>query len=303
MSGHGLDLQLAKRLETVEHLPRPVAIFAEGLQDAHLEALRTAASAGWMKPILFGSDTTIQSLIGAADKVGLLEVNSHESPEAALEGMVQLARLGGVSALAFAPGDPCETWDRLVAEQGEAFVSDAAAYGLTLTHPDTIERPLFIADSVVHTTPTSDLKVSQLPKLATQLKKCGISEPKIALLAAVEVPAPGMPVTMDAQAIASHFEGERSWYVEGPLSLDLAVSEHAAQKKGAKGAVAGKADLLLAPDLAVARGIVHALTTLSDVRAATVVMGGPAPTALPSAETGADGLVRSIAFALCLASV
>ncbi|MCB2200278.1 hypothetical protein KQI63_12790 [bacterium] len=296
-----LDLHLMKLVDAIEEKPVPVAVFAEGMSVATLAALRTAAGAGWMKPVLVGSETTIQGLIRGEDLAGL-EISEWETPSEALGTMLQLATLGSVKALAFAPSDQIAAWDLLQQLEGDPFKADAHSFGLSMVVPETLGRPLFLTDTVVHAEPDVETRITMLPKLVDLLKQLGISEPRVAMLTAVEVASPGLPATMDAQAVAAAFEHADSFHVQGPLSMDLAISEHAAKKKKATGEVPGKADLLNAPNLTVARGILHAWTLLSDTPAATLLLGGPVPLALPDASEGEEGLVRSLAFAVALAT-
>lgn len=292
-----LDLHLMKLVDTIDEKPVPVAIFAEGMSSATLDILRTASGAGWMKPVLVGTEGTIQELIRGEELKGI-EISEWESPAEALNTMFQLATLGSVKALAFAPSDQIAAWDLLQQLDGQPYKADGHTYGLSMVVPENLERPLFLADTVVHAEPTVDTRIEMVPKLVELMKGLGIAEPRAAMLTAVEVASPGLPATMDAQAVATAFEGAEGFYVQGPLSMDLAISEHAAKKKKATGEVPGKADLLNAPNLTVARGILHAWTLLSDTPAATLLLGGPVPLALPDASDGEVGFIRSLAFAV-----
>lgn len=297
MSSEGLDLHLMRLVDAIEEKPVPVAVWAEGMRPDVFDTLTTAAKAGWMKPVLFGTEANLQRLIGSEESVDSIDINTWDDEADALAAMFQLASLGSVKALAFAPADARSTWQKISSLDASPFQQGTSAFGIAMMVPEMLNRPLFLTDAVVHAEPTPGDRIAMMPKVVKALQKLGLIEPRIALLTAVEVASPGLPATMEAQEVAAAFEKQEGWYVQGPLSMDLAVSEHAAKKKKAQGEVPGKADLLAAPNLTVARGVLQALTTLSDTPAASVLLGGPVPTALPDALDGGVGLVRSIALA------
>ena len=115
-----------------------------------------------------------------------------------------------------------------------------------------IDRLLFLTDVAFIPYPTLEDKVHIINNTLEITKACGIENPKIAPLAAVEVINPKMPATVEAGELTRlNKEGEiTGCIVDGPLSLDLAIDPEAAKHKGATDrAIQGDADILLFPDL------------------------------------------------------
>lgn len=115
-------------------------------------------------------------------------------------------------------------------------------------------------------------------------RKEGYDKPKIAALYAVETVNPKMPETLDAQALKNmSLSGEiPDCYIEGPISMDLAISADAAKIKGYESPVAGGADIFLVPTIYTGNIMVKALIEFADTMMAGVVIGAKCPIALNS---------------------
>ena len=112
----------------------------------------------------------------------------------------------------------------------------------------------------------------------------GYEEPKIAALCAVETVNPKMPETLDAQALKEMAaSGEiAGCCIEGPISMDLAVSREAAAVKKYDSPVAGDADILLVPSIYTGNIMVKALIEFAGTLMAGCVIGAKCPIALNS---------------------
>ena len=119
---------------------------------------------------------------------------------------------------------------------------------------------------------------------AEAARKFGIERPKAAILAATEKVSPAMPATLDAAILAQMARrGQiRGVDVDGPLALDVALSEEAAAVKGVESPVAGNADILIFPDIEAGNIFYKAVTKLAGGRLGAVVAGAAAPCVLTS---------------------
>ena len=195
-----------------------------------------------------------------------------------------------------AESPPAVAQERPAESPPALFLSHVAAFEAA-----SLSRVLLISDGFVNQNP--DL-ATRLAIIRNGLKVCeeiGISQPKVALLAAVEQVYPGMPVTVESSEIAKMAAGGaiEGALVEGPLSFDVALDEEVARDKGVPGRVAGKADLLVGSSIEVISGIYMAQTVLARAMAASVVVGGRAPLALPFPSDCVD----NIFYSLCLAGL
>ena len=119
-------------------------------------------------------------------------------------------------------------------------------------------------------------------------KAIGIAEPRVGILSAVETINPAIPSTIDAAALAKMAErGQiKGGLVDGPLAMDNAVDLEAARTKGIHSTVAGRADVLVAPNLEAGNMLAKQLVFLSQADTGGIVVG--ADTAQPH-SSGSGG--------------
>jgi len=160
-------------------------------------------------------------------------------------------------------------------------------------------RLLIISDCGLNVTPDLHQKVRIIENAISLAAALGISKPKVALLAAVEAVYLKMPVLVE-ESILAHFSergGFKGVVVDGPLSLDLAISPEAAEKKKMTGEVAGKADILIVNNIYVGNSLYKSLVTLGRAESASVAVGGDLPVVLPSRSESPQNVLHSLALA------
>ncbi len=145
-------------------------------------------------------------------------------------------------------------------------------------------RLLFVADAAVNIAPDLAALRDIVQNTIDLAHALGIERPKVALLSAVETVTADIPSTISAAAICKMADrGEITGAdVDGPLALDNAVSEQAARIKGLSSPVAGRADILIAPDLEAANILAKDLDYLAGAEAAGIALGAAVPIALTS---------------------
>ena len=131
----------------------------------------------------------------------------------------------------------------------------------------------------------------------------GIARPHVAILAAVETVSARQPSTLDAAALCKMADRGQitGGLLDGPLAFDNAVSAAAAMEKGIVSEVAGKADILLVPDLEAGNMLAKQLTFMSGAEAAGVVLGARVPIILTSRADSARTRMASCALAVLVA--
>lgn len=167
-----------------------------------------------------------------------------------------------------------------------------------------IDRLVFLTDVAFMPYPTLEDKVNIINYTVEVAKACGVTMPKVAPLAAVEVVNPKMPVTVEAQQLTEMNEnGEiKDCIVDGPLSLDIALYKEAAEEKGALGRkVAGDADILLFPDIHAGNLVYKTIVHMVDVKNGNILTGTQAPVILTSRSDTCEAKVNSIALAAVVA--
>lgn len=167
-----------------------------------------------------------------------------------------------------------------------------------------IDHLLFLSDVAFIPYPSLEDKVNIIENTVEIVHACGIPNPKVAPLAAVEVVNPKMPVTVEAAELTKmSAEGKiKGCVVDGPLSLDLAIDPEAAKHKGATDRlIQGDADILLFPDIHAGNLVYKCLVHTAKVKNGNILTGTKAPVILTSRSDDFETKVNSIALAAVVA--
>jgi len=165
-------------------------------------------------------------------------------------------------------------------------------------------RLLIVADAGMVISPTLEQKVDMIHNCVLVAKVLGIKMPKVAVVGAVETVNPKMPVTIDAAALAKMYDRKqiKDAIVDGPLALDNAVSEKAAKHKGIESEVAGKADILILPDIEAANIFYKSLVFLAGAKVASTIVGARVPVVLTSRADSDETKLLSIALTVLVSA-
>jgi len=157
---------------------------------------------------------------------------------------------------------------------------------------------LMITDGGFNLTPDLKDKIQILENAVQVAHALGNDCPKVAVLSAAETVNPNLQSTIDAALLAKMNERGQitGCLVDGPLALDNAISEEAAQIKGIQSPVAGRADILLFPNIESANITAKATTYFSHFRLAHATMGARAPVLIPSRNDTADAKLLTLAL-------
>ena len=167
------------------------------------------------------------------------------------------------------------------------------------THPQT----LFITDAAVNIAPDLMAKRDIIQNAIDLFAGLGLGTPKVAILSAVETVTPNIPSTIDAAALCKMADRGQitGGELDGPLAFDNAISPEAARIKGIKSLVAGRAQILVAPDLEAGNMLAKNLTFISNADAAGIVLGARVPVILTSRADNVRTRMASCAVAMLLA--
>lgn len=166
------------------------------------------------------------------------------------------------------------------------------------------DKLMFLTDVAFVPYPTLEDKVNIINNTVEICKACGIDNPKVAPLAAVEVVNPKMPETVEAAELTKMNEEGKitGCIVDGPLSLDLAVCPEAAAHKGATGRkIVGDADILLFPNIHAGNITYKAMVHFAKVTNGNMITGTAAPVILTSRSDTYEVKMNSLALAALVA--
>ncbi|MGL6110953.1 MAG: bifunctional enoyl-CoA hydratase/phosphate acetyltransferase [Rubrivivax sp.] len=290
--------RLLKRCEGMP--PVPCAVVHPCDRDSLLGPLE-AARRGLIVPVLVGPEAKIRAVAAeaGADLTGLRIVSTEHSHEAA-EKAVAMARAGEVQALMKGSLHTDELMGAVVASAtglrtarriSHVFVLDVPAY----------PRMLLITDAAISVAPDARAKADIAQNAIDLAHVLGIDEPRVAILAAVETVNPEMQATVDAAILCKMADRGQitGGLLDGPLAFDNAVSEEAARTKKIVSPVAGRANILLAPDLEAGNMMAKQLQYLAGADSAGIVLGARVPIVLTSrSDSVRSRLASTVVMAL-----
>jgi len=288
---------LAKGLE-----PIPMAVVHPCDAESLGGALQ-ARDAGLIVPVLVGPQEKIRSVAAAEGFTldGATIVDAAHSHEAAALA-VRMAREGQVLALMKGSLHTDELMSEVVKRDGGLRTNRRISHVFLMDLP-TYSSRLLITDAAINIEPTLEEKADIVQNAIDMAIMLGTEKPKVAILAAVETVHPKMRSTTDAAALCKMADrGQiRGGLLDGPLAFDNAVSLAAARTKGIRSEVAGRAEILLVPDLESGNMIAKQLEYLAHAVAAGIVLGARVPIVLTSRADNAKTRAASCAIAQVLA--
>ena len=161
------------------------------------------------------------------------------------------------------------------------------------------DKPFIITDGALNVLPKLETKMHILKNSVDFAKRIGINKPKVSVLSATEEVLESVPSSVDAKELMERAKNDGiDADVFGPMAFDNSVSENAAQIKGIRNAVAGKADILLVPNVEAGNGLVKMMIYFMGACAAGVVVGGKVPVVITSRADSAPARLASIAAAI-----
>jgi phosphotransacetylase/acyl dehydratase len=280
----------------------PTAV-AHPCSSAALLAAIEAAEAGLIEPILVGPEARIRTIAEEAGKdiSGFRLVAADHSHDAAAKA-VALVRSGEARLLMKGSLHTDELMGAVVPSATGLRTERRISHAYLMDVPDH-PTPLIITDAAINIAPTLDEKADIIRNAIDLAHVIGIEEPKVAILAAVETVNPDMQSTLDAAALCKMADrGQISGgLLDGPLAFDNAISEAAAKEKGIVSPVAGKAEILVVPNLEAGNMLAKQLTFLGDADAAGIVLGARVPIILTSRADSLRTRLASCAVAVLLA--
>jgi len=269
-------------------------------EDGHaLSAIREAFEAGIIEPTFTGDK---EKIIQLADKNGF-DINAfqiYHNPipgEAAstavrliYEGKADIIMKGLVSSRIFL---------KALLNRNHGLKKAPLISHIAFFESRAYRKILCITDAAINISPTLDEKINIINNAVEIYHKLGISNPKIAIIAAVEKVNSAMEATVHAALIrVMNIRGQiKNCTIDGPLALDNAISKDAARMKNIGGEVAGNADILLMPDINCGNIFYKSLNFMGGATSAAIVTGARVPVVLTSRADNHRSKYNSIALA------
>ena len=284
-------------------VPAARTVVAHPCDESSLRGATEAAAAGIIIPVLVGPAARIA---GVAREHGLdisrLEIVDAPHSEAAAAKAVALVREGKGELLMKGSLHTDElmrevtsgtTGLRTARRISHVFIMDVPTYAETL----------FLTDAAINIFPDLDVKRDIVQNAIDLYTEIGLGRPRVALLSAVETVTAKIPSTIDAAALCKMADRGQitGGVLDGPLAFDNAVDPEAAKIKGIKSEVAGRAQILVVPDLEAGNMLAKNLTFLAKADAAGIVLGARVPIVLTSRADSVRSRMASCAVAVLFA--
>ena len=271
-------------------------VVAAAADPVTLEALSSALKEGIAKGVLCGCKSDISQ---AAEKAGVslegFEVKDCPDAEAATVAVEEVRSAGDFLLKGHLP---TSSFLGALLDKEKGLRTGRVLSHIAILEPQSLGRLLLISDGGMNIAPDLKTKLDIINNAIEVAHALGIKEPKVALLAAIEAVNPKMAETLEWAEITQMAARKQitGAVVDGPLALDLAVSEEAVKIKGVASDVAAHADVLIVHDIAVgnifAKGLIH----LGGAKACGIVAGAAKPVVMLSRADDAETKLNSIAL-------
>lgn len=269
-----------------------------GAHDADaLGSLMMAVDRGIADAILIGrKDEIVQLLEGMGKKADDFRIIDETDDRAAADKAVELVHLGEAD-MPMKGLMHTSTFMKAILDKEKGLKEE----GNLLSQASVFEIPekdklLIISDCAVNIDPDLEAKIKITENTVTLAKTLGLDNPRIAVLSAVEVVNPKIRSTVDAAAMCERL-GDK-YLIDGPLALDNAIDEAAAHHKGIESNVAGKADILIVPDLWSGNIFSKGLVFFAHLRSAGTLNGLKTPVVMSSRTDTVENKYLSILTAV-----
>lgn len=298
------------RITTLDDLLRvarqvgPVRIAVAAAHDPEvLRAIDRAQQEGIVQATLVGDWPAIEAYAAQTDVdlEGAAIVHEPDDRQAARQ-VVGLARHGRADVVVKGQIKTADllsmALNREIGIRGRGLLSHVAVYELP-----GMDRLIYLSDSGVVVYPDVYQKLEIINNAVAVAHLFGLAEPRVAILAASETVHPKIPASIDALALAKM--AEQGWvqgaHVDGPLGLELAIDPHAAALEGIDSPVAGRADILIVPNVEAGNIVAKGLLYFAHARMAGLVVGARVPIVISSRADSAETRYLSLAMAAVLA--
>jgi phosphate acetyltransferase len=280
------------------------AAVAHPCDDVSLQGAAEAARLRLIEPILVGPVERIRRVAEHAQiDIGAMEmVNAEHSHDSAAKA-VDLVTAGRVEALMKGSLHTDELMGAVVSRQGGIRTARRISHCFIMDVPNHPEA-LIITDAAVNIAPTLDDKVDIVQNAIDLAHALGAPEVRVAILSAMETVTAKVPSTIEAAALCKMAErGQITGAIlDGPLALDNAISPEAAAIKQIVSPVAGRANVLVVPDLEAGNMLAKSLSFLANADAAGIVLGARVPIILTSRADSVLTRLASCAVAVLVAA-
>ena len=286
-------------ISTARGLPALRVAVVHPTDEVSLQGALAAAAMGLMIPVLVGPPARIDAAATALG-VDLTEVARVDAPHshAAADTAVALVLRGEVDAIMKGSLHTDELMGAVVRREGGLRTARRISHCFVMDVPGHA-RPLIISDAAINIAPTLEEKVDIVQNAIDLAHALQLPDVRVAVLSSMETVNPKVPSTLEAAALCKMADRGQitGAMLDGPLAMDNAIDPEAARIKGIVSTVAGRADVLIVPNLDAGNMLAKSLTFLAGAYAAGIVLGAKVPIILTSRADSEEARLASCALA------
>ena len=282
--GRNTHEKLDKLIEKARQYPPVKVAVAHPCDEVSLESAVAAAKLQLMVPILVGPEQRIRDVAAKHDlDISAFEIVDAEYSQDSADKAVALVREGRAEALMKGSLHTDEIMGAVVKRETGLRTARRISHCFVMDVPGH-DQPLIITDAAVNIAPDLKVKVDIIQNAIDLAHALGQKEVRVAILSAMESVNPDVPSTLEAAALCKMADRGQitGALLDGPLALDNAISPEAAAIKKISSPVAGRATVLVVPDLEAGNMLAKSLSFLADADAAGIVLGAKVPIILTS---------------------
>ena len=276
--------RLDELVERCRHLKPMLTGVVHACSAAALTGAVEAADAGLILPVLYGPETELRRIADHAHlDLARCRIVATDGPENSALKAAMAAGTGEVAALMKGSLHTDVLLHAVMRKEAKLLTGRLISHCLMVSVP-TYARRIIISDVALNIAPDTDQKRDICQNAIGFARALGIEQPKVAVLAAVEMVRTKMPASLDGAILAKMADRGQivGGIVDGPLDLDAAVDIEAAQIKHISSPVAGLADILIVPNIEAGNMVYKNLAFMADAQIAGLVVGARVPVILTS---------------------
>jgi phosphate acetyltransferase len=278
-------------------------ILAYPCDESSLRGATEAADAGIIVPILVGPAAKIAAVAREHGlDIGRFRIVDAPDAEAAAAKAVELVREAAGELLMKGSLHTDELMREVASSKTGLRTARRISHVFIMDVP-TYSETLFITDAAINIFPDLDAKRDIIQNVIDLFTQVGLGTPRVAILSAVETVTTKIPSTIEAAALCKMADRGQitGGILDGPLAFDNAIDPEAARIKGIKSEVAGRAQILIVPDLEAGNMLAKNLAFMAKADGAGLVLGARVPIILTSRADSVRSRLASCAAAVLYA--
>jgi len=301
---HPPESKYERLIAKAKNVSAAKTIVVHPCDESSLRGAAEAAVLGLIDPVFVGP----KDKISAAARQSRLDIAKFEivdapHSDAAAERGVELIREGKGELLMKGSLHTDELMRAVTASKTGLRTERRISHVFIMDVP-TYSETLFITDAAINIFPDLDAKHDIIQNVIDLFTKVGLGTPRVAILSAVETVTSKIPSTIEAAALCKMADRKQitGGILDGPLAFDNAIDPEAARIKGIESPVAGRAQILVVPDLEAGNMLAKNLIFLSKADSAGLVLGARVPVVLTSRADSVRSRMASCAAAVLYAA-